>query len=52
MNDEEYCELTELDMSSIHDLCEDGKLTIKVENCLRYIVPVKLAELSEQILMR
>ncbi|MBL1243620.1 MAG: DUF3972 domain-containing protein [Sulfurimonas sp.] len=58
MSDEEYCELTGLDISAVDDLCERGKLTIKVEDGLRYIdpskgstesiVPVKLAELSER----
>jgi len=58
MSDEEYCELTGLDISAVDDLCERGKLTIKVEDGLRYIdpskgttesiVPVKLAELAER----
>ena len=58
MSDEEYCELTGLDISAIDDLCEQGKLTVKVEDGLRYIdptkgtteviVPAKLAELSER----
>ncbi|HIC11905.1 MAG TPA: DUF3972 domain-containing protein [Sulfurimonas sp.] len=58
MSDEEYCELTGLDISAIDDLCERGKLTVKVEDGLRYIdptkgtteviVPAKLAELSER----
>jgi hypothetical protein len=58
MSDEEYCELTGLDISAVDDLCERGKLTIKVEDGFRYIdpskgttesiVPVKLAELSER----
>lgn len=58
MSDEEYCELTGLDMSAVDDLCEKGKLSVKVEDGVRYIdpskganeavVPVKLAELSER----
>ncbi len=58
MSDEEYCELTGLDISAIDDLCERGKLTVKVEDGLRYIdpskgttesiVPAKLAELSQR----
>ncbi len=58
MSDEEYCELTGLEISAVDDLCERGKLTIKVEDGVRYIdpskgtteviVPAKLAELSER----
>lgn len=58
MSDEEYCELTGLELSAVEDLCERGKLTVKVEDGVRYIdpskgstetiVPVKLAELSEK----
>jgi hypothetical protein len=58
MSDEEYCELTGLDISAVDDLCENGKLTVKVEDGLRYIdpakgtteviVPAKLAELSKR----
>jgi len=58
MSDEEYCELTGLELSAVEDLCERGKLTVKVEDGVRYIdpskgstetiVPAKLAELSEK----
>ena len=58
MSDEEYCKLTGLDISSVEDLIERGKLTIKVENGIRLIdpskgttetiVPAKLAELSKR----
>jgi len=58
MSDEEYCELTGLELSSVEDLIEKGKLTVKVENGIRYIdpsrgateviVPAKLQELSAQ----
>lgn len=55
MSDEEYMELTGLDITAIEDLIERGKLTIKVEDGTRYIdpskgsadvVPAKLRELS------
>jgi len=55
MSDEEYMELTGLDIDAIEDMCERGKLTIKVENGVRYIdpskgtqdvVPAKLSELK------
>ena len=55
MSDEEYSELTGLDISAIDDLCERGKLTIKVEDGVRMIdpskgsgevVPAQLRELS------
>lgn len=55
MSDEEYSELTGLDISAIDDLCERGKLTVKVEDGIRMIdpskgtsdvVPAKLRELS------
>ncbi len=55
MSDEEYMELTGLDISAIDDLADRGKLTIKVEDGVRYIdpskgagevVPVQLKELS------
>jgi len=39
MSDEEYSELTGLDMSAIDDLCDHGKLTVKVEDGVRYIDP-------------
>lgn len=58
MSDEEYCNLTGLAISAVEDLIERGKLTIKVEDGVRYIdpskgtteviVPAKLAELSER----
>ncbi|MDF1883223.1 DUF3972 domain-containing protein [Sulfurimonas sp. SAG-AH-194-C21] len=58
MSDEEYCELTGLEISAVEDLIEHGKLTIKVEDGVRYIdpskgttesvVPVKLAQLAER----
>ena len=55
MSEEEYIELTGLDISAIEDLIERGKLTIKVEDGKRYIdpskgagevVPAQLKELS------
>ena len=55
MSDEEYSELTGLDVSAIDDLCERGKLTVKVEDGVRMIdpskgsgevVPAQLKELS------
>ena len=55
MSDEEYSELTGLDISAIEDLIERGKLTIKVEDGVRMIdpskgsgevVPAQLRELS------
>ena len=55
MSDEEYINLTGLDISAIDDLCDRGKLTVKVENGVRMIdpskgsqeiVPAKLQELS------
>jgi len=57
MNDEEYMELTGLDLDSIDDMCDRGKLSVKVEDGVRYIdpskgtqdvVPAKLKELSER----
>jgi len=58
MSDEEYSELTGLELSAIDDLIERGKLTVKVEDGVRYIdpskgatevvVPAKLSELSEK----
>ena len=57
MSDEEYCELTGLEMSAVDDLCDRGKLTVKVEDGVRYIdpskgsgevVPAQLKELSER----
>ncbi|WP_321777445.1 DUF3972 domain-containing protein [Sulfurimonas sp.] len=55
MSDEEYSELTGLDISAIDDLCERGKLSVKVEDGVRMIdpskgagevVPAQLKELS------
>ena len=58
MSDEEYCELTGLEISAVEDLIERGKLTVKVEDGVRFIdpskgstetiVPAKLAELSKR----
>jgi hypothetical protein len=58
MNDDEYSKLTGLELSAIDDLVERGKLTVKVEDGVRYIdpskgateviVPAKLSELSEK----
>ncbi len=58
MSDDEYSELTGLDISSIEDLIQRGKLTVKIEDGIRYIdpskgateavVPAKLQELSER----
>jgi ASC-1-like (ASCH) protein len=57
MSDEEYIALTGLDLSAIEDLIQRGKLTIKVEDGVRYIdpskgtsdvVPAKLQELSSR----
>jgi hypothetical protein len=58
MSDEEYSKMTGLEISSIDELAERGKLTIKVENGIRYVdpskgatevvVPAKLQELSEK----
>ncbi|MBU0720843.1 DUF3972 domain-containing protein [bacterium] len=41
MSDEEYSELTGLDIQAIDELCERGKLTIKVQDGIRYIDPSK-----------
>lgn len=55
MSDEEYMQLTGLDISAIDDLADRGKLTLKVEDGIRYIdpskgsqavVPAQLRELS------
>ena len=58
MSDEEYMELTGLELEAIDDMCERGKLTVKVEDGVRYIdpskgatdvvVPAKLSELKER----
>ena len=55
MNEFEYSELTGLELTAIEDLCDRGKLTVKVEDGVRYIdpskgagdvVPAQLRELS------
>ena len=55
MTDDEYIKLTGLEASAIDDLAQRGKLTIKVEDGVRYIdpskgasevVPAQLKELS------
>jgi hypothetical protein len=58
MSDEEYIKLTGLTLEAIDDMCERGKLTVKVEDGVRYIdpskgatdvvVPAKLSELKER----
>jgi len=58
MSDEEYSQLTGLEMSSIDELVERGKLSVKEEGGVRYIdpskgatevvVPAKLQELSQK----
>lgn len=58
MSDDEYAKLTGLEISSIDELVERGKLTVKVQDGVRYIdpskgatevvVPAKLQELSEK----
>jgi len=57
MLEDEYSELTGLDMSAIENLIERGKLTVKVEDGIRYIdpskgshevVPAQLSELSKR----
>lgn len=58
MSDEEYSKLTGLEITSIDELVERGKLSVKVEDGVRYIdpskgatevvVPTKLQELSER----
>ena len=58
MQDDEYSKLTGLDMNAIEDLIERGKLSVKVEDGIRYIdpskgatevvVPAKLQELSQR----
>ena len=44
MSDEEYMELTGLELSAIDDLCERGKLTVKVQDGVRMIDPSKGAQ--------
>jgi len=58
MSDEEYAKLTGLEISSIDELVERGKLSVKVQDGVRYIdpskgatesvVPAKLQELSQR----
>ena len=58
MSDDEYCELTGLELSSVEDMIGAGKLNVKQEDGIRYIdpsrgakesvVPIKLAELSKR----
>ena len=44
MSDKEYMELTGLDMSAIDDLCERGKLSVKMQDGVRMIDPSKGAQ--------
>jgi hypothetical protein len=55
MSDDEYMKLTGLDIDAVDDLCDRGKLTVKVDNGVRMIdpskgarevVPMQLQELS------
>jgi len=57
MSEDEYMKLTGLELSAIEELIERGKLTVKVEDGLRYIdpsrgtsevVPAQLKKLSER----
>jgi hypothetical protein len=58
MSEEEYGKMTGLEMSAIEDLIDRGKLSVKIEDGVRYIdpskgatevvVPAKLQELSEK----
>jgi hypothetical protein len=58
MSDEEYSKLTGLEISSIDELAERGKLSVKVQDGVRYIdpskgatesvVPVQLQELAKR----
>ena len=41
MSDEEYMELTGLNIDAVDDLCDRGKLTVKVDNGVRMIDPSK-----------
>jgi len=41
MSDEEYSDLTGLNISAIDDLIENGKLSVKTEDGVRYIDPSK-----------
>lgn len=56
LSDEEYIKLTGLELSAVEDLIERGKLTIKVEDGLRFIdpsrgtaevVPAQLSKLAQ-----
>jgi len=57
MRDEEYAKLTGLDIGAIEDMIDRGKLSVKIEDGIRYIdpskgaveavVPAKLQELSK-----
>jgi hypothetical protein len=44
MSDEEYMNLTGLDIDAVNDLCDRGKLTVKVEDGIRMIDPSKGAQ--------
>ena len=44
MSNEEYMELTGLDINAIDDLCDHGKLTVRIEDGVRYIDPSKGAQ--------
>ncbi len=44
MNEQEYSDLTGLELSAVEDLCDRGKLTVKVEDGIRYIDPSKGAQ--------
>ena len=55
MSDDEYMKLTGLDIDAVDDLCDRGKLTVKVDDGVRMIdpskgarevVPMQLQELS------
>ena len=58
LSDEEYCELTGLSMSSLDDLVENEKLTVRVQDGIRMInpshgavntvIPQKLQELAKR----
>lgn len=58
MRDDEYSKMTGLELSAIDELIERGKLTVKVEDGIRYIdpskgatdvvVPAKLQELAQR----
>lgn len=58
LSDEEYCKLTGLSMSSVDDLVENEKLTVRVQDGIRMInpshgavatvIPQKLQELAQR----